>query len=113
MVSYPIALLSCCACCLFSADNTSYIVNRPRNGYEIIGNIKVVSIDTFKQLEVANKAERHKRSCIYTANIALSCTHKEASFVSLDDLHNISILLDKYNDLEQEITHLFNKVFLF
>ena len=41
------------------------------------------------------------------------CTHKEASFVSLDDLDNISILLDEDNDLEEELTHLFNVVFLF
>ena len=31
------------------------IVNRPRNGYETVGNIKVVSIDNLKQLKVANK----------------------------------------------------------
>ena len=31
------------------------IVNRPRNGYETVGNIKVVSIDSLKQLKVANK----------------------------------------------------------
>ena len=41
------------------------------------------------------------------------CTHEEASFVSLDDLDNISILLDEDNDLEEELTHLFNVVFLF
>ena len=29
------------------------IVNRPRNGYETVDNIKVVSINSFKQLEVA------------------------------------------------------------
>ena len=33
------------------------IVNRLRNGYETVGNIKVVSIDSFKQLEVANKVD--------------------------------------------------------
>ena len=33
------------------------IVNRPRNGYETVGNIKVVSVDSFKQLEVANKVD--------------------------------------------------------
>ena len=41
------------------------------------------------------------------------CTHEEASFVSLDDLDNISILLDEDNDLEEELTHLFDVVFLF
>ena len=33
------------------------IVNRPRNGCETIGNIREVSIDSFKQLEVANKVD--------------------------------------------------------
>lgn len=33
------------------------IVNRSRNGYETVGNVKVVSIDTFKQLEVVNKVD--------------------------------------------------------
>ena len=31
------------------------IVNRPRNGCETVGNIKVVCIDSLKQLKVANK----------------------------------------------------------
>ena len=30
------------------------IINRPRNGYETVDNIKVVFIDCFKQLEVAS-----------------------------------------------------------
>ena len=38
---------------------------------------------------------------------------EEALFVSSDDLGNISILLDEGNDLEEEITHLFNKVSIF
>ena len=33
------------------------------------------------------------------------CTHEKASFVSLDDLDNISILLVEDNNLEKEITH--------
>ena len=37
------------------------------------------------------------------------CTHKEVLFVSLDDLDNISILLDESNDLEEEVSHLFTK----
>ena len=45
--------------------------------------------------------------------MALDCTHKEALSVSLDDLDNISFLLDEDNDLEEEITHLFNRVFSF
>ena len=47
---------------------------------------------------------------MYTVNMASDCTHEEASFVSLDDLDSISILLDKDNYLEEEITHLFNEV---
>ena len=40
---------------------------------------------------------------MYIVNMASGCTHKEASFVFLDDLDNISILLDEDNDLEEEI----------
>ena len=50
---------------------------------------------------------------MYTVNMALDCTHEEASFSSLDELSNITILLDEDNDLEEEITHLFNKVDIF
>ena len=45
--------------------------------------------------------------------MASDCTHEEASFVSLDDLDNISISLDEDNDLVEEITHLFYEIFLF
>ena len=38
--------------------------------------------------------------------MALGCTHEESSFVSLDNLGNISILLDEDHNLEEEITHL-------
>ena len=46
--------------------------------------------------------------------MALGCTHEEASSASLDDLDNISILLDEDNNLE-ETTHLFNEgsIFIF
>ena len=37
--------------------------------------------------------------------MASGCTHEEASFVCLDDLNNISILLDKDNDLKEDIPH--------
>ena len=43
--------------------------------------------------------------------MASGCTHEEASFVSLGD--NVSNLSDEYNDLEKEITHLFNEVSIF
>ena len=46
-----------------------------RNGYKTGGNIKVVSIDSLKQLEVANKIE------YVIVNIASGCTQEEASFV--------------------------------
>ena len=36
-----------------------------------------------------------------------------SSFVSLDDLDNISILLEEENDIENEITHLFNEASIF
>ena len=41
------------------------------------------------------------------------CAHDEASFVSSDDLDSISILLDEDNNLEEEITNLFNEVSIF
>ena len=50
---------------------------------------------------------------MYTVNMASGCVYEDASFVSLDDLGNITILLDKDNDLEEEIAHLLNKLFLF
>ena len=45
--------------------------------------------------------------------MASDCTYEEASFVSLDNLDNISVLLDEDIDLEEEITHLFNEVTIF
>ena len=51
--------------------------------------------------------------------MASSCTHKEASFVSLGNLDDISISLDEDNDLEEETTHIYiyiyimKKLFLF
>ena len=51
---------------------------------------------------------------MYIVNMVSDCTHEEASFISSDDLDNISISLDEDNDLEEEITHLFNEeVFLY
>ena len=44
--------------------------------------------------------------------MASGCTHEDASFISLDDLDKISVLLGKVSDLEEEITHLFTEVFL-
>ena len=37
---------------------------------------------------------------MYIVNMASGCTDEGVSFVSLDDLDNISILLDENNDLE-------------
>ena len=50
---------------------------------------------------------------MYILNIASNRTHEEALFVSLDKLDNISTLLDKDNDLEEEITHVFNELSIF
>ena len=65
------------------------IVNRPRNSYGTIGNITVVSVDNFKQREVANKADFVLHVyCIHGFRL-----HTEvASFVSLDDLEEITHL---------------------
>ena len=46
---------------------------------------------------------------MYIVSKASGCTHQKASFVFLDDLDNVSILLDEDNGLEEEITHLFNE----
>ena len=43
--------------------------------------------------------------------MVLDCRHEDASFVTLNDLENISILLDEDDDLEDEITHLLMKYF--
>ena len=50
---------------------------------------------------------------MYNVNRASGQKHQEASFVSLDDLGNISISLNKDNDLEEKITNLFNEVSIF
>ena len=46
-------------------------------------------------------------------NMDSACTLEEALFVSLDNFAKISILLDKDNDLEEQITHLFDEVNIF
>ena len=48
---------------------------------------------------------------MFIVHMASGCTHEEASFESW--LDNISILLEEDNDLEGELTHLFNEVFFF
>ena len=40
---------------------------------------------------------------MYFVSMALGCTHEKVSFVFLDDLDNISALLDEDNDLQEEI----------
>ena len=66
----------------------SIIVNRQSNGYETVGNIKVVSTDNFKQLEVANKV-----------NIASGSTQY--------------FYFIRRSNLEEQITHLFSEVSVF
>ena len=44
----------------YSIINYLNIVNRPRNGYETVGNIKVISMNNFQQPEVAGKADHVK-----------------------------------------------------
>ena len=46
-------------------------------------------------------------------NMDSACTLEEALFVSLDNFAKISILLDKDNDLEEQITHLSDEVNIF
>ena len=38
---------------------------------------------------------------MYIVNMASSCIHEDASSVSLDDLDNVSILLNEDHDLEE------------
>ena len=45
--------------------------------------------------------------------MASGCIHKEVLFLFLFDLDHISFLLDKYNDLEKIMTHLFGEVNIF
>ena len=49
------------------------IVNRPRNGYETVGNIRVVFTDRLQQLDIANKVAYVKN---YAACILRTCTAK-------------------------------------
>lgn len=42
---------------LFKRLFSPTIVDRPSNDYETVGNIKVVSADSFKQLEVSKKVD--------------------------------------------------------
>ena len=92
----------------------SIIAIRSRNDYETVSNINVVSIDSFKQLEVAIKSITSQTKlhvyCKYDFGLH---TLGSYSFVSLNDLDNISISLDEDNDLEAEITHSFNEVSIF
>ena len=62
-------------------------------------NIKIVSFDSFKQLEVALTSFTSQTKLHVYYIHGFGCTDEEASFVSLDD--NISILPDKDNDLEE------------
>ena len=85
-----------------------------RNGYETVGNIKVFSIDSFQQLDVANKVDTSQTKLhVYCKVNMASGKHEEASLVSLDDLENISVLLNEDNDLEEETSHLVIKYFYF
>ena len=62
----------------------------------------------------------HIKSITSQSKLHVYCKHgfglyTRGSFICifLDDLDNISILLDEDNDLDEEITRLFNEVFLF
>ena len=69
-----------------------------------------------KVVFVALSQLRKKLSCKCNVKMALDCTQEEVSFVSLDDWDDISIslvlliLLIYFDKLEEENTHLFNKV---
>ena len=50
---------------------------------------------------------------MYIINMSSGCTHKEASFKSLDHLDNTFVLLDEDNNLEGKIIHSYNEVSIF
>ena len=62
-------------------------------------NIKVVSFDSFKQLEGALTSFTSQANLHVYYIHGFGSTDEEASFVSLDD--DISILSDEDNDLEE------------
>ena len=49
---------------------------------------------------------------MYIINMASGCTHEEASLVSLDDLDNISILLEEDNDFKKLLIYLMKYFYL-
>ena len=58
-----------CYCFSLFVIIKSFIVNRPRNGYETVGDNRAVSIDSFKQPEVANKVD------YVTSKLHVYCKH--------------------------------------
>ena len=66
-----------------------------------------------------NNLRSQNKSITSLSKLHVYCIHgfglhtENASFVSLDDLDNISIFLEEDNDLEEEIVHLFNERSLF
>ena len=87
-------------------------VNKTRNDYETVNNIKVVSIDSSKQLEVANKVNMSQTK-LHAYRKHGCCLHTQGNFVCIFRyFDNVFILLDEDNDLEEEFTHLMN-IFIF
>ena len=87
-------------------------VNKTRNDFETVNNIKVVSIDSSKQLEVANKVNMSQTK-LHAYRKHGCCLHTQGNFVCIFRyFDNVFILLDEDNDLEEEFTHLMN-IFIF
>ena len=83
-------------------------VNKTRNDYETVNNIKVVSIDSSKQLEVANKVNMSQTK-LHAYRKHGCCLHTQGNFVCIFRyFDNVFIVLDEDNDLEEEFTHLMN-----
>ena len=78
------------------------IINRLRNGYETASNIKVVSINSFRQLEVTIK------SVTSQSKVHVCFKHGFGSYINM-----VSILLDEDIYLEEETTHFFNEQSIF
>ena len=70
-------------------------------------------------LIVLNNLRSQLKSITLQIKLHVYCKHgfglhnEEVSCISLDDLNNIFVLLDKDNDLEEGITHLLNEVSIF
>ena len=72
------------------------------NGYETVGKTKVVSIDSFKELDLANNANYVTSwgACILLTWLRVAHMKKLRLYL-IYDLDNISFLLNEIHDLKK------------